>query len=50
MNNYEHLKARHRSERETWPTNLSLRAHRALSWLNRAEQCDDNDGRLSSFG
>lgn len=43
---YEALKARHRSERDNYPQNLSLRIHRALSWLNRAEQCNDDDGRF----
>jgi len=46
MEHYEALKARHRAERNNWPNNLSLRVHRALSWLKRAEQCDDNDGRF----
>lgn len=40
------LKDRQRAERDAWPENLSLRVHRALSWLNRAEQCDDEDGRF----
>lgn len=35
---YKELKARQRSEREAYPVNLSLRVHRALSWLDRAEQ------------
>jgi hypothetical protein len=44
---YATLKARHRRERERWPEGpLTLRVHRALSWLNRAEQCDDPDGRF----
>jgi hypothetical protein len=43
---YETLKARHRAERENWPNNLSLRIHRALSWLDRAERCGDADGRF----
>lgn len=43
---YDQLKARHRTERDNYPHNLSLRVHRALSWLNRAEQCEDNDGRF----
>jgi hypothetical protein len=38
---YERLKARHRAEREPWHPNLSLRVHRALSWLNRAEQLEE---------
>lgn len=37
------LKARQRQERDTFPTNLALRVHRALSWLDRAEQCEDDD-------
>ena len=40
------LKRRHRQERDSQPTNLSLRLHRALSWLNRAEQAEDDDGRF----
>jgi len=44
---YATLKARHRQERESWPEGpLTLRVHRALSWLDRAEQCDDPDGRF----
>jgi hypothetical protein len=35
---YARLKARHRAEREGYPQNLSLRVHRALSWLDRAER------------
>jgi hypothetical protein len=47
--NFEQLKARHRSEREGYHANLSLRVHRALSWLNRAEQLgqqSDIDGQF----
>ena len=40
------LKARQRKERENHPTNLALRVHRSLSWLDRAEQADDVDGRF----
>ena len=46
---YVHLKARHRAEREAFPKALSLRVHRALSWLSRAEQLaeqDDPDGQF----
>ena len=39
---YATLKARHRAERDGWHKNLSLRVHRALSWLQRAEQLDDD--------
>ncbi len=42
---YQALKERHRAERDAWHPNLSLRVHRALSWLDRAEQlADDPDG------
>ena len=40
------LKQRHRLVRDGHPTNLTLRIHRALSWLNRAEQAEDVDGRF----
>lgn len=43
---YASLKARQRQERSNWPINLGLRVHRALSWLNRAEQCEDQDGQF----
>jgi hypothetical protein len=44
---YNQLKQRHRAERENYPNNLSLRVHRALSWLNRAESCqNDLDGQF----
>jgi hypothetical protein len=45
--NHESLKARHRAERDREPTNLALRIHRALSWLDRAERLEeDPDGRF----
>ena len=40
------LKARQREERDTHPESLALRVHRALSWLQRAEQCEDTDGQF----
>lgn len=41
------LKARQRAERDGHSTNLGLRVHRALSWLGRAEHCDnDLDARF----
>ena len=47
MPGYKELKERHRAERDTYPENTSLRIHRALSWLDRAEQCgDDHDARF----
>ena len=36
--NYQSLKAQQRKERDGYSINLGLRVHRALSWLNRAEQ------------
>lgn len=46
IKNAEQLKTRQRQERETYPEALGLRIHRAISWLARAEQCDDLDGRF----
>ena len=43
---YQQLKQRHRAEREQYHPNLSLRVHRALSWLQRAEMQDDLDGQF----
>ena len=40
------LKQRHRLVRDGHPTSLTLRIHRALSWLNRAEQSEDMDGKF----
>lgn len=40
------LKARQRAERDGWPEFLAFRVHRALSWLRRAEMCEDDDGRF----
>ena len=49
MSTHSLLKPRHRAERASWPKSLSLRVHRALSWLDRAEQLasqDDLDGQF----
>lgn len=43
---HKELKARQRAERDSYPENLSLRVHRALSWLDRAEQDEDPDSRF----
>jgi Apea-like HEPN len=45
---YQALKTRQRLERHAHPPNLALRVHRALSWLNRAEQLaeDRDDGHF----
>ena len=41
------LKARHRELRDGHPESLSVRIHRALSWLERADQAgDDADARF----
>ena len=39
---HKHLKQRQRAERDGHPINLGLRVHRALSWLHKAEQCDED--------
>ncbi|EKO3555979.1 hypothetical protein [Vibrio metschnikovii] len=43
MLTFNTLKQRHRAERDQYPSALSIRVHRALSWLNKAEQCNDDD-------
>jgi hypothetical protein len=43
---YSRLKAKQRADRDQYHPNASIRIHRALSWLQRAEQCDDEDGRF----
>ena len=42
----EQLKTTHQTVRKSLPDALNLRLHRAISWLNKAEQCDDNDTRF----
>jgi hypothetical protein len=45
--NYDELKAYQREHREHFHPNLALRTHRALSWLNRAEQeIEDEDAQF----
>lgn len=39
---FAELKSRHRRERDAEPPELSLRVHRSLSWLGRAEQSSDD--------
>lgn len=46
MLTHAHLKERQRAERDRHAEGIALRIHRALSWLNRAELCDDEDGRF----
>ncbi len=43
---YQSLKKRHREIRDHLPQHLSLRIHRALSWLNCAERNDDEDSKF----
>jgi Apea-like HEPN len=43
---HDHLKQRHRQLRQNHPTPLTLRIHRALSWLRRSEMADDIDGKF----
>ncbi|EBC1276300.1 hypothetical protein F8606_07935 [Salmonella enterica] len=43
---FEKLKIQHRTMREHFSPNLSLRVHRSLSWLQRAEMAEDDDGRF----
>mgnify|MGYP007071069274 CR=1 FL=1 len=44
---FQTLKDKHRKLRENFPEHVSLRVHRALSWLNRAEaEADDPDVRF----
>lgn len=45
--NYHTLKNRQRATRDSFPSTLGLRVHRAISWIGRAETCeDDNDARF----
>ena len=46
---YDSLKAMHRDLRDGFPLSLSLRTHRALSWLQRAEQETDDDDACFVF-
>jgi len=39
---FDSLKKRQRLERDNYSENLGLRIHRALSWLNKSEQCTDD--------
>lgn len=44
---YQPLKERQRKERGSYPININLRVHRALSWLDRAEQAEgDQDAQF----
>ncbi len=43
MGSFQALKQRHREERQQWPQETSVRVHRALSWLQRAELCRESE-------
>ncbi|MGS0497013.1 hypothetical protein ACU8V4_07315 [Pseudoalteromonas mariniglutinosa] len=43
---YTLLKHKQRELRNNFPEGLALRVHRALSWLNKSEQCDDLDSKF----
>jgi len=44
---YANLKSRHRELRDRFPQSLTLRTHRALSWLERSEQeIEDSDAKF----
>lgn len=43
---YKTLKARQRKLRETLPANVNLRVHRALSWLQAAEEAEQPDAKF----
>jgi len=45
--NYPALKSKQRKSRENFSDNLGLRVHRALSWLDKSEQChEDKDSQF----
>ena len=46
---FESLKARQRAQRENWPQDFSLRIHRAISWIGRAEREIDDPGAAFLF-
>jgi hypothetical protein len=46
VSTFKMLKERHREVRDDLPQNLSLRIHRALSWLDCAEQKVDEDSKF----
>lgn len=46
MSQFSRIKHCHRLVRDGFPSNLNLRIHRALSWLQRAELAEDTDSRF----
>ncbi|NLS14864.1 hypothetical protein HGP28_18555 [Vibrio sp. SM6] len=47
MLSFTNLKHRHRNERKGYSQALSTRVHRALSWLQKAEMCEDDDSKFT---
>ncbi|MGR2954469.1 hypothetical protein [Vibrio vulnificus] len=47
MLSFTNLKQRHRNERQDYSQALSTRIHRALSWLQKAELCEDDDSKFT---
>lgn len=43
---FDRLKQQQREQRNNWQEAIALRIHRALSWLQRAEQCEDMEGQF----
>lgn len=43
---HEFLKTKQRELRDGFPETMGLRVHRAISWIDRAERCDDDDARF----
>ncbi len=43
---YKTLKAHHRKRRDTLPVNVNLRVHRALSWLQAADEAEQPDAKF----
>ena len=46
---FSELKAKQRAIREGFPEDVGLRVHRCLSWLNRAEQSDNDEDAAFIF-
>lgn len=42
MERFTELKQYRRAHRNNFSENLALRSHRGVSWLNRAEMCEDD--------
>lgn len=47
MFSFQSLKQRHRDERDGYSQALSIRVHRALSWLDKASCCEDDDAKFT---